>query len=43
MKTLFFPTDFSETVTHAIEYGYSIAGQIKCKWLNLPGYDWTRE
>jgi hypothetical protein len=29
MKTFLFPTDFSATATHAIQYGYSIAGQIQ--------------
>jgi len=29
MKTLLFPTDFSENATHAIRYGYYLAKQIK--------------
>jgi len=29
MKTLLFPTDFSENATHAIKYGYYLARQIK--------------
>ena len=29
MKTILFPTDFSETANHAIRYGYDLARQIK--------------
>lgn len=29
MKTLLFPTNFSDSATHAIKYGYSIASQIE--------------
>ncbi|MFD2144017.1 universal stress protein [Mucilaginibacter antarcticus] len=29
MKTFLFPTDFSENATHALDYGYSLAKQVK--------------